>query len=158
MMNGALTLGTLDGANVEINEAVGEDNSFIFGLTAEQVLDYTRHGGYKPWDEYHASSDIRMCVDQINSGFFNNMGEEFRTLYDSLMINNDEFFVLKDFHSYLEMHEKLQKLYLNKESWNQISLFNIAESGVFSSDRTIREYADRIWKIKYRTINNLTCS
>ncbi len=158
MMNGALTLGTLDGANVEIKEAVGEDNIFIFGLTAEQVLNYPSHGGYKPWDEYHASSDIRMCVDQLSSGFFDNMGEEFRVLYDSLMIYNDEFFILKDFHSYIEMHEKLQKLYVNQGDWNRISLVNIAESGVFSSDRAIREYADRIWKVKYRTVNNLTRS
>jgi starch phosphorylase len=158
MMNGALTLGTLDGANVEIKQAVGEDNSFIFGLTAEQVLNYTRFGGYKPWDEYHASSDIRRCVDQLSSDFFDNMGEEFRVLYDSLMIYNDEFFVLKDFRSYIEMHEKLQTLYLNQENWSRISLANIAASGVFSSDRTIREYANRIWKIKYRTVNKLTCS
>ena len=156
MMNGALTLGTLDGANVEINQAVGMDNSFIFGLTAEQVLNYTRHGGYKPWDEYHASSDIRRCVDQLNPEFFDNMGGEFRVLYDSLMIYNDEFFVLKDFQSYIEMHEKLQTLYPNQKDWNRISLVNIAESGIFSSDRTIREYADKIWKIRYRTVNNLT--
>ena len=156
MMNGALTLGTLDGANVEINEAVGDENIFIFGLTAEQVLNYNRSGGYKPWDEYHASADIRRCVDQLSGGFFDNMGEEFRVLFDSLMIYNDEFFVLKDFHSYIEIHEKLQKLYFDQKSWNQISLFNIAESGIFSSDRSIREYADRIWKIRYRDINNIT--
>src|SRR5680860_69632 len=155
MMNGALTLGTLDGANVEIKEAVGEDNIFIFGLTAEQVLNYTRNGGYKSWDEYHTNSDIRTCVDQLNSGFFDNMGEEFRVLFDSLMIYNDEFYVLKDFLPYLEMHDKLQALYLNQKEWNRISLVNIAKSGIFSSDRTIREYADRIWKVKYRTVNNL---
>ncbi|TGE36111.1 glycogen/starch/alpha-glucan phosphorylase [Desulfosporosinus fructosivorans] len=153
MMNGALTLGTLDGANVEIKEAVGEDNIFIFGLTAEKVLDYTRNGGYKSWDEYHVNSDIRTCVDQLNCGFFDNMGEEFRVLFDSLMIYNDEFFILKDFHSYLEMHDKLQTLYRNKKEWNRISLVNIATSGRFSSDRTIREYADWIWKIRYRTVN-----
>jgi len=156
MMNGAITLGTLDGANVEIREAVGEENIFIFGLTAEQVLNYTRYGGYKPWDEYHANSDISTCVNQLCSGFFDNMGEEFRALYDSLMIYNDEYFVLKDFCSYLQMHEKLQTLHLNLKKWNQISLVNIAESGVFSSDRTIREYADKIWKIRYRTVNNIT--
>ncbi|HEY8908705.1 MAG TPA: glycogen/starch/alpha-glucan phosphorylase [Desulfosporosinus sp.] len=155
MMNGALTLGTLDGANVEINEAVGKDNSFIFGLTAEQVINYTRNGGYKPWDEYYANSDIRMCVDQLSPGFFDNMGEEFRVIYDSLMIYNDEFFVLKDFHPYIETHEKLLKLYADQENWNRISLANIAESGIFSSDRTIREYADWIWKIRYRTVNNI---
>ncbi|KJS50366.1 glycogen/starch/alpha-glucan phosphorylase [Desulfosporosinus sp. BICA1-9] len=156
MMNGALTLGTLDGANVEIKEAVGENNIFIFGLSAEQVLAYTCDGGYKPWDEYHNNYDIRTCVDQLNSGFFDNMGEEFRTLYDSLMIYNDEFFVLKDFSSYLEMHQKLQVLYLNQKDWNQICLANIANSGVFSSDRTIREYADWIWKIRYRTVNSIS--
>ncbi|TGE36108.1 glycogen/starch/alpha-glucan phosphorylase [Desulfosporosinus fructosivorans] len=156
MMNGALTLGTLDGANVEINDAVGDDNSFIFGLTAEQVLNFNRHGGYTPWDEYHANSDVQKCVDQLSSEFFDNMGEEFRVLYDSLMIYNDEFFVLKDFCPYIQMYEKLQKLYLNQEKWNRISLVNIAESGIFSSDRTIREYADRIWKSKYRTINKPT--
>jgi len=154
MMNGALTLGTLDGANVEIKEAVGEDNIFIFGLTAEQVLDYTRNGGYKSWDEYHANSDVRTCVDQLNSGFFDNMGEEFRVLFDSLLIYNDEFFVLKDFHSYIEMHNRLQSVYLNQQKWSGIALVNIANSGRFSSDRTIREYADWIWKIRYRTINN----
>ncbi|WP_040411428.1 glycogen/starch/alpha-glucan phosphorylase [Desulfosporosinus sp. OT] len=156
MMNGAITLGTLDGANVEIKEAVGEDNIFIFGLTAEQVLNYTRYGGYKPWDEYHANCDIRTCVDQLSSGFFDNMGEEFRVLYDSLMIYNDEYFVLKDFTSYIEMHQKLQTLHMNQKDWNRISLVNIAESGIFSSDRTIREYADKIWKIRYRTVNNIT--
>ena len=158
MMNGALTLGTLDGANVEIKEAVGEGNIFIFGLTAEQVLDYTRSGGYKPWDEYHDHSDIRTCVDQLKSGFFDNMGEEFRTLYDSLMIYNDEFFILKDFPSYIQIHEKLQSLYLNPIDWNQKSLANIAHSGIFSSDRTIREYADWIWKIRYRTVNSISTS
>ena len=155
MMNGALTLGTLDGANVEIKEAVGKDNCFIFGLTAEQVLNYTHHGGYKPWEEYHTNSDISMCVDQLSRRFFDNMGEEFRVIYDSLMIYYDEFFVLKDFRSYIEMYEKLQKLYLDQENWNRISLINIAESGIFSSDRSIREYADWIWKIRYRTVNNI---
>ncbi|WP_407311633.1 glycogen/starch/alpha-glucan phosphorylase [Desulfosporosinus sp. SB140] len=156
MMNGALTLGTLDGANVEIKEAVGEENIFIFGLNAEQVLNYTRNGGYKSWDEYHANSIISTCVDQLRGGFFENMGEEFRVLYDSLLIYNDEFFVLKDFPSYIDTHKKLQALYLDQKSWNRISLVNIAESGIFSSDRSIREYADGIWKIKYRNVNNLT--
>jgi starch phosphorylase len=152
MMNGALTLGTLDGANVEIREEVGKENIFIFGLTAEQVLNYTRFGGYKSWDEYHANSAIRTCVDQLNSGFFDNMGGEFRVIFDSLMIYNDEFFILKDFASYFETYERMQKLYLNKKEWNRISLINIANSGKFSSDRTIREYADGIWKVKYRDI------
>lgn len=156
MMNGALTLGTLDGANVEIKQSVGEENIFIFGLSADQVLDFSRSGGYKPWDEYHANPDIRKCVDQLNSDFFDQMGEEFRALYDSLMIYNDEFFILKDFPSYLKTHESLQTLYHSPKDWHKISLLNIANSGIFSSDRTIREYADWIWKIRYRTINSIS--
>ncbi|MDR3542989.1 MAG: glycogen/starch/alpha-glucan phosphorylase, partial [Desulfosporosinus sp.] len=156
MMNGALTLGTLDGANEEISQAVGEDNIFIFGLTTEQILNYTHQGWYTPWDEYYANPDIRMCVDRLNSGFFGKMGEEFKEIYDSLMIYKDEFFVLKDFRSYLEMYQKLQILYLNQEDWNRISLINIAQSGVFSSDRTIKEYYSKIWKTRYRAINSLT--
>jgi len=116
-------------------------------------MSYTSNGGYKSWDEYHANCDIRTCVNQLNSGFFDNMGGEFRVLFDSLMIYNDEFFVLRDFHSYLEMHDKLQTLHLNQKDWNAMSLVNIANSGRFSSDRTIREYADWIWKVRYRTIN-----
>lgn len=156
MMNGALTLGTLDGANVEIREAVGDENIFIFGLKAEEVLAYTHSGGYKPWDEYHGNPALQTCVDQLNSNFFDEMGEEFRTLYDSLLIYHDEFFILKDFSPYLERYGQLLELYRNQREWNRISLHNIANSGIFSSDRTIREYADWIWKIHYRTINNKT--
>lgn len=156
MMNGALTLGTLDGANVEIKEAVGEENIFIFGLTADQVLEYSRSGGYKPWDEYHGNPDIRRCVDQLNGDFFDSMSEEFRSLYDSLMIYNDEFFILKDFSAYLKKHDELQALYQTPREWHKISLLNIANSGIFSSDRTIREYADWIWKVRYRTVNRIS--
>lgn len=158
MMNGAVTLGTLDGANVEIKEAVGPDNIFIFGLTAEQVLNYIRGGGYKPWDEYHADADLRTCVDQLIGGFFPDLSEDFRVLYDSLLLYHDEFFILKDFRAYVESYEKLQDMYGNRETWNRMALINIAESGIFSSDRAIREYADRIWKIKYRTVNNISFS
>lgn len=150
MMNGALTLGTLDGANVEIRDAVGDENVFIFGLTAEEVLHYNRFGGYRSWDEYSINADVRRCIDQLNSGFFNQMGEEFSVLFDSLMLYNDEFFHLKDFNAYVAAHNKLLELYRNQEAWNQVSLVNIAQSGVFSSDRTIREYADGIWGVRYR--------
>lgn len=156
MMNGALTLGTLDGANVEMMEAVGKENMFVFGLTADQVLDYTRKGGYKSWDEYHGNPSLKICVDQLQGGFFNNMGEEFTILFNSLLMYNDEFFILKDFQPYIKMYKKLQTLYQNTDKWNRISLSNIAESGIFSSDRSIREYADRIWKIRYRTVNNIS--
>lgn len=149
MMNGALTLGTLDGANVEIREAVGDENIFIFGLKAEEVMDYMRHGGYRSWDEYNGNEEIRACMDQLTGGFFANMGDEFRVLYDSLTIYNDEYYLLKDFKPYVESYNQMQKLYENRKEWNKISLVNIAESGIFSSDRTIREYADWIWRIGY---------
>lgn len=147
MMNGAITIGTLDGANVEIKEAVGNDNMFIFGLMADEVLGYMREGGYKSFDQYYANSNLKLCVDQLVNGFFETAGEEFRVIFDSLLLYNDEFFVLKDFNAYLEAYERLQTCYADKEHWHRMALVNIAKSGVFSSDRTIREYADQIWKI-----------
>ena len=150
MMNGAITLGTLDGANVEIKEAVGADNLFIFGLTADEVLNYSRDGGYKSLDRYHSNPDLRQCVDQLVNGFFDTVGDEFRVIFDSLLLYNDEFFVLQDFQAYIEAHERLQLFYTKKDQWYSTSLINIARSGVFSSDRTIKEYADQIWKVNTR--------
>ena len=152
MMNGAITIGTLDGANVEIKEAVGEDNIFIFGLTADQVLGYAQEGGYKSLDQYYSNPNLRLCVDQLVNGFFETAGEEFRVIFDSLLLYNDEYFVLKDFNAYIETYEKLQLSYAKKENWYSTSLVNIAKSGVFSSDRTIKEYADQIWKINTQTL------
>lgn len=148
MMNGALTLGTLDGANVEIREAVGDDNIFIFGLGAGEVLNYIHQGGYKSWDEYYFNPDVKTCVDQLVNGFFADAGEEFRMIYNSLLMYGDEFFVLKDFQAYVQTYEKMITVYPDQKTWNGISLVNIAESGRFSSDRAIREYADHIWKIR----------
>ncbi|KLU60969.1 glycogen phosphorylase [Peptococcaceae bacterium CEB3] len=147
MLNGAVTIGTLDGANVEIHQAVGDDNMFIFGLSAQEILDYIGKGGYKSLDQYYASPDLKVCVDQLVNGFFETAGEEFRVIFDSLLLYNDEFFVLKDFNSYLEAYQRLQRCYADKEHWRKMSLVNIAEAGVFSSDRTILEYAEQIWKI-----------
>ncbi|MDA8227876.1 MAG: glycogen/starch/alpha-glucan phosphorylase [Desulfitobacterium hafniense] len=147
MMNGAITLGTLDGANVEIREAVGDDNIFIFGLTAEEVLEYQRNRGYISWDEYHTNSDLKEIVDQLVSGFFTEFEGEFRVIYDSLLLYNDEFFVLKDFSSYVNAYTRVKKLYPNKDDWYRTSSANIAESGIFSSDRTIREYAEQTWRV-----------
>lgn len=148
MMNGAITLGTLDGANVEIKEAIGEENIFIFGLTADQVLNYIHNGGYKSWDEYYLNPVIKTCVDQLVNGFFDEPGEEFRQIYDSLLMYGDEFFVLKDFNPYIETYEKLLTIYPDPKRWQGISLHNIVELGRFSSDRAIREYAEHIWKIQ----------
>lgn len=148
MMNGAVTLGTLDGANIEIKEVVGDDNIVIFGLTANKVIDYYNHGGYKSWDEYHNHPRIKKVVDQLINGFFPQAGGEFRPIYDALLQANDEYFVLKDFCSYTDAFNRINLKYSNKENWSSMSLVNIAQSGIFSSDRTIRQYAEDIWKIK----------
>ncbi len=148
MMNGAITLGTLDGANVEIRDAVGDENVVIFGLTAEKVMEYYRNGGYKAWDEYHDHPRLKKVVDQLINGFFSEAGGEFRIIYDSLIRDNDEYFILKDFSSYMDAFNKINELYTNKEKWYRTSLINIAQSGVFSSDRTIRQYAKDIWRTK----------
>ena len=152
MMNGAVTIGTLDGANVEIEEAVGEENIFIFGLTADEVLGYYREGGYKSLDLYYANPDLKLCVDQLVNGFFETSGQEFRVIFDSLLLYNDEFFVLKDFEAYIDTYKRLQTIYEQKDFWHSISLVNIAKSGVFSSDRTIKEYASQIWKINTQRV------
>lgn len=148
MMNGAITIGTLDGANVEIHHAVGDDNIFIFGLRAEQVLNYYQHGGYCAWDIYNNDQRIKRVLEQLVNGFFPNEKEEFRPLYDYLLLNNDEFFVLKDFAAYADAHVRLEERYQHKREWLKMSITNIAHSGSFSSDRTISEYAKGIWNIK----------
>lgn len=152
MMNGALTLGTLDGANVEIKEAVGEENIFIFGLTAEEVIEYNLNRKYKAWEVYHTDTRVKKFMDQLISDFFGPESREFRVIYDSLLLYNDEFFVLKDFSSYMETYQRMTSLYLDQEKWCQKTLHNISESGIFSSDRTIKEYANHIWRIKCRSI------
>lgn len=148
MLNGAITLGTLDGANVEILEAVGREHIMIFGLTAEKVLEYQRHRAYHSWDDYHNYPRLRRVVDQLTNGFFKEANGEFRVIHDSLLRDNDEFFVLKDFCSYVEAFNRLQLLYANEKKWYQSATVNIAKAGIFSSDRSIREYAEGIWRIK----------
>jgi len=147
MMNGAVTLGTLDGANIEIFEEVGPDNIFTFGLTAEQVLAYQRNGGYRAIEYYHHDKSLNQVINQLVNGFFSVSAHEFETIYDSLLVQNDEYFVLKDFGSYVQAHERLGEAYQNRDSWLEKSIINIAKSGRFSSDRTIQEYADEIWGI-----------
>jgi len=147
MMNGAITIGTLDGANVEIKDVVGEENIVIFGLSAEKVMEYYRHGGYKSWDQYHNSPRLKRVVDQLINGFFSEAGGEFRDIYDSLLKDNDTFFVLKDFCAYTEAFNRLNLLYANQDRWYKTSLVNISRSGIFSSDRSIKDYAQGIWKM-----------
>lgn len=145
MMNGAITMATMDGANVEISEQVGKENMFIFGLTAEQVLDYNKYGGYSSMDLYHSNRKIKRVVDDLVNGFIPGLGKEGIAIYDSLITYNDEYFVLRDFDNYVEAQNNLQELYKNRDLWNKMSLKNTACSGFFSSDRTIKEYIDDIW-------------
>jgi len=145
MMNGAITLGTMDGANVEIRDAVGgDDNCVIFGLRAEEVLNYYAHGGYSAWDEYNSNPNVRTVLNQLTDGTYGN----FQSLFDYLIHENDEFFILKDFNSYAEAHQEIYRRYANMLGWMKSSAMNIANSGVFSSDRTITEYANEIWNVR----------
>jgi starch phosphorylase len=147
MMNGALTVGTLDGANIEIMEEIGRDNIFTFGLTAGEVLKYEENGRYRSMEYYHHDLRIRQVVDQLTNGFFSEDEGEFESIADSLLVQNDQYFVLRDFASYIEVHEKVGVAYQNTDKWLEQALINISHSGFFSSDRTIQQYADDIWKI-----------
>lgn len=148
MMNGAITLGTLDGANIEIVELAGVENAFIFGLTADEVNDLTKEGNYNPWDIYHSDSRIRKVVEQLVNGFFQEVQEdEFKDIYDNLLHRGDKYFVLKDFDAYVAVQEKANNTYKDQDKWLEMALTNIATSGYFSSDRTIDEYAQNIWHI-----------
>ena len=151
-LNGALTIGTLDGANIEIQEEVGNENIFIFGLTAEEVVQ-TRKQGYNPRDYYYKSAELKGVLDLIASGFFSpeNPGL-FQPLYESLM-NHDEYLLLADFDAYVECQDKVAEVYRNQNEWARMSILNVARMGKFSSDRTIQEYCDDIWKVKPVKIN-----
>ena len=148
MMNGAITLATLDGANVEIKEVVGEDNIIIFGLTPEQVESYSNNQDYKSKEMYHTNKIIKHVMDQLLNRRYHTYYEEFHSLFDILYKYNDNYFILKDFHEYRKAQEKINYLYRNRDKWLEISLINIAYSGKFSSDYTIKEYAEDIWNIK----------
>jgi starch phosphorylase len=148
MMNGALTVGTLDGANIEIKDEVGEENMFIFGLTAEQVLNYYQNGGYRSSEYYHHDKRIQQILEQLINGFFPDVDDHFEPIHDSLLMQNDEYFVLKDFASYIDAQERVDNAYRNRNRWLTMSAKNIAHSGFFSSDRTIKQYADEIWGLE----------
>lgn len=145
MMNGAVTIATLDGANIEIKDEVKDDNIVIFGLTANEVLDYYKYGGYSSWDIYNNDNRVKRVIDNLIDGTFSYDKDTFRAIYDSLLKYNDEFFVLKDFDSYIKAQIKINELYNNKYDWQRMCGVNIAHSGIFSSDRTIKEYATGIW-------------
>ncbi|UOQ95419.1 glycogen/starch/alpha-glucan phosphorylase [Halobacillus shinanisalinarum] len=149
MMNGALTLGTLDGANVEIHDLVGDEGIYTFGLSSEDVLSYGQNGGYSSREVYESDERVRRTLDQlVHYSPFSKGETEFRDLYESLLAYNDEYFVVKDFASYVATQQRIGYDYQQKQNWNAKSLLNIAHSGRFSSDRTIQEYAQNIWNIR----------
>ena len=153
MMNGAPTLGTMDGANVEIVDEVGIDNAFIFGLSADEVINYEQNGGYNPYDIYNNDPDIRRVVDQLVDGTYANGDKEmYRDLYNSLLNNQggaraDMYFILKDFRSYADAQARAMEAYKDTDKWAKMALKNTACCGKFSADRTIQEYVDDIWHL-----------
>jgi starch phosphorylase len=147
MMNGAITLGTLDGANVEIHEHVGSDYDVIFGLKVEDI-EALKLKGYNVWNEYNADPELKAVIDSLIDGSFNPDHDEFKMIYDELMFRNDEYFLLADFKAYVLAQQEVERRYNDQKYWAKMCLVNIAQSGYFSSDRTIRQYADEIWHIK----------
>ncbi len=147
MMNGALTLGTLDGANVEIKELVGDDSIFIFGLDANEVNTLNANHKYNPRTLYETDSTINYLLKQLVNGFFDQVDrEEFREIYENL-VNKDQYYVLKDFHAYVKASVDVNEAYKDQSHWAKMALINIAKSGEFSSDRSIEDYSRKIWKI-----------
>ncbi|MBU5477923.1 glycogen/starch/alpha-glucan phosphorylase [Eubacterium sp. MSJ-13] len=152
MLNGALTLGTMDGANVEIVDEVGKENAFIFGLSSDEVIAYEHNGQYNPRDIYNSDSDIRAVLTQLVDGTYSQGNfEEFRDIYNSLLDGQggrpDMYFILKDFRSYAEAQERVEEAYRDEKKWARAAMLNTAKSGKFSSDRTIEEYAKEIWHL-----------
>ena len=157
MLNGALTLGTMDGANVEIVEEVGEENAFIFGLSSDEVIAYEHNNEYNPREIYNMDSDIRAVLTQLVDGTYApGNPEEFRDIYNSLLDGNggrpDMYFILKDFRSYAEAQQRVEAAYRNEDAWAKSALLNTAKSGKFSSDRTIEEYATELWHLEKVTV------
>jgi starch phosphorylase len=152
MLNGALTLGTMDGANVEIVDEVGADNAFIFGLSSDEVINFENHGGYNPMDIYNSDGDIRRVLEQLVDGTYSDDRELFRSLYNSLLNTKesdkaDRYFILKDFKSYADAQKRVETAYKDTKGWAKSAMLNVAKVGKFSSDRTIQEYVDDIWHL-----------
>lgn len=147
MMNGAITCGTLDGANVEIGELVGDDNIVIFGMDAKEVTGLYAQGGYNPMDIYNNDSRIHTVIDQLTNGFFDKVDmNEFSIIRDNLLYH-DSYFILKDFDSYIKAQEKINTLYKDQKLWTKMSIINTAKSGFFTTDRTMRQYNEDIWHV-----------
>ncbi|MBS4960195.1 MAG: glycogen/starch/alpha-glucan phosphorylase [Clostridiales bacterium] len=159
MLNGAVTIGTLDGANVEIMEEVGEQNIVIFGMKAEEVIEKSSKNQYDPWMLYNMNQGIRMVLNELINGTFSHGVDldRFREIFDCLLngcgSRADQYFVLEDFDSYVEAQKKIDALYRDQNRWAEMAIINVAKSGKFSSDRTIREYAEEIWNLKAEPID-----
>ena len=152
MLNGAPTIGTMDGANVEIVEEVGEENAFIFGLSSDEVINYENNGGYDPNVIYNTDGEIRQVLMELINGTFSHDTELFRDLYDSLLRGNgydkaDQYFILADFRAYAAAQEKVEEAYRDEKRWARMAMMNTACSGKFTSDRTIQEYVDDMWHL-----------
>ena len=158
MLNGALTLGTMDGANVEIVEEVGKEHAFIFGLSSDEVINYEKNGGYNPKEIYNTDLDIRNVLTQLVNGYYSPQDPElFRELYNSLLESNgyeraDQYFILKDFRAYAEAQKKVEEAYRDEKGWARSAILNVAKSGKFTSDRTIEEYIKDIWHLDKVTV------
>ena len=158
MLNGALTIGTMDGANVEMAEEVGKDNMFIFGASADEIINLENNGGYNPMDIFNNDQDIRRVLMQLINGEYSNGDMEmFRDIYDSLLNTNssdraDTYFILADFKSYAAAQKKVEEAYRDEEGWAKMALLNTACSGKFTSDRTIQQYVDEIWHLDHVTV------
>jgi starch phosphorylase len=148
MVNGALTLGTLDGANVEIDQLVGSDNDVIFGLRTPEIEALRRDGSYSPWDVYNQDADVKKIMDSLVDGTWSYNHDEFKVIFDEVMYRNDEYFILKDLPLYIEASLKMDKKYQDKNAWAKSCLINTAKFGYFSSDRTINDYVRDIWHLK----------
>ncbi|MFV0440722.1 MAG: glycogen/starch/alpha-glucan phosphorylase [Lachnospirales bacterium] len=160
MLNGAITLGTLDGANVEIVEEVGEENCFIFGMKSEEVIEQEQNRTYSPWDEYNLNGDIRKVLTQLINGTFDPDTELFREIYEALLNGYegsipDQYFVLKDFEAYKDAQKEVEKLYRDEKAWAKATITNVAKSGKFSSDRTIAQYSEEVWKLQTTKIEDV---
>ncbi|MBQ7636650.1 MAG: glycogen/starch/alpha-glucan phosphorylase, partial [Lachnospiraceae bacterium] len=152
MLNGAVTIGTMDGANVEIVNEVGEENAFIFGLSSQEVMEYEKNGNYNPMDIYNSDPNVKTVLDMLVDGTFSKDKELFRPLYNCLLntINSnkaDQYFILKDFESYMDAQKRISDAYVDKKRWAKMALMNTASCGKFSSDRTIQEYVDEVWHL-----------
>jgi len=153
MLNGALTIGTMDGANVEIVEEVGQEHAFIFGLSSDEVIQFENFGGYNPMEIFNNDPDVRKVLMQLINGTYAPQDPElFRPLYNSLLNTQstskaDTYFILKDFKSYAEAQKKVEAAYKDEAGWAKSAILNVACSGKFTSDRTIQQYVDEIWKL-----------